>query len=72
MYHLAFFVYTSDFGRCVFGSPYLISRNVISNTDTAYPPLLSSLVKNSIIELTTDYSFCFLAAMPDALPAVDP
>ena len=34
-------------------------------------PLLSSLVNNSIIELTTDYSFCFLAAMPDALPAAD-
>lgn len=34
-------------------------------------PLLSSLVKNSIIELTTDYSFCFRAAMPDALPATD-
>ena len=29
------------------------------------------LVKNSIIELTTDYSFCSRAAMPDALPAAD-
>ena len=34
-------------------------------------PILSSLVKNSIYELTTDYSFCSRAAMPDALPAAD-
>lgn len=26
MYHLAFFVYTSDFGRCVSGSHIVISR----------------------------------------------
>lgn len=26
MYHLAFFVYTSDFGRCVSGSLIIISR----------------------------------------------
>lgn len=72
MYHLAFFVLMSDFGRCVSGSHIVISRcyKFICFDIRAYL-LLSSLVKNSINELTTDYSFCFLAAMPDALPAAD-
>ena len=71
MYHLAFFVYTSDFGRCVSGSHIVISRCYKLFVLIGSHPLLSSLVKNSIIELTTDYSFCFRAAMPDALPAAD-
>ena len=72
MYHLAFFVYTSDFGRYVSGSHIVISRcyKFICFDIRAYL-LLSSLVNNSIIELTTDYSFCSRAAMPDALPAAD-
>ena len=74
MYHLAFFVLKSDFGRYVSGSLIVISRCYKTLLRCRYRraiPLLSSLVKNSIIELTTDYSFCFLAAMPDALPAAD-
>lgn len=64
----------SDFGRYVSGFHIVISRCYKTLLRCRYMrayPLLSSLVKNSIIELTTDYSFCFRAAMPDALPAAD-
>lgn len=71
MYHLAFFVCCQTSGDAF---PARLSKfqDVISLfVFIGSHPLLSSLVKNSIIELTTDYSFCFLAAMPDALPAAD-
>lgn len=70
MYHLAFFVLISDFGRCVSGSHIVISRcyKFICFDIRAYL-LLSSLVNNSIIELTTDYSFLFFSLVAKSLIA---
>ena len=74
MYHLAFFVLKSDFGRYVSGSLIVISRCYKTLLRCRYRraiPFCPRWFKNSIIELTTDYSFCFRAAMQDALPAAD-